>query len=488
MGGVCSTGIISQLNNLKRQVYPSNVESGDDGSVPKGKIFVALYDYEGRSLNELSFSAQETFDILDRSDDNWWKVQSRKTKEEGFIPIEYIADDYSLTSKPWYFGKYKRREAESALVLSQNSKGSFLIRDSESGAGLYSLSVRVEKTVKHFRIKKDEDNKFSVTENKFSSLDALVGYYKKNKISSTVKLYKPCARIEEPCTKDLAYCTIENWEVDRSIIELKKQIGEGNFGEVWDGTWNGRVRVAVKTLKPNSMQPEEFLEEAKIMKNLCHKNLIKLLAVCTQEEPMYIISEFMKKGSLDVYLKKRKGTPNQVKFHVQINIAAQVASGMAHIEMNKYIHRDLAARNVLVGENNIVKVADFGLSRLVDEDIYMSTGSMFPVKWTAPEGLTHREFSIKSDVWAYGILLYEILTHGGIPYPELFNEQVLSKLQTGYRLPIPPGCKDKRLYDIMLDTWKVNPMERPTFEILQEKLDLYFKIEGSEYLDPKKCN
>ena len=163
------------------------------------------------------------------------------------------------------------------------------------------------------------------------------------------------------------------------------------------------------------MDPKDFLAEAQIMKKLRHTKLIQLYAVCTAEEPIYIITELMKNGSLLEFL---QGKGRNLKLPQLIDMSAQIASGMAYLESQNYIHRDLAARNVLVGENNIVKIADFGLARIIKEDEYEArVGARFPIKWTAPEAANYSKFSIKSDVWSFGILLTELITYGRIPYP-----------------------------------------------------------------------
>ena len=163
------------------------------------------------------------------------------------------------------------------------------------------------------------------------------------------------------------------------------------------------------------MDAKDFLAEAQIMKKLRHPKLIQLYAVCTHEEPIYIITELMKNGSLLQFLQDKGKT---MKLPQLIDMAAQVASGMAFLEKQNYIHRDLAARNVLVGDNNIVKIADFGLARIIKEDEYEArVGARFPIKWTAPEAANYSKFSIKSDVWSFGILLTELVTYGRIPYP-----------------------------------------------------------------------
>jgi fyn-related kinase len=233
---------------------------------------------------------------------------------------------------------------------------------------------------------------------------------------------------------------------------LAKKLGSGQFGDVWEGIWNGSTPVAVKTLKPGSMSSEDFLKEAAIMKKLRHPKLIQLYAVCTDDEPIYIVTELMKHGSLLDYLHD-KG--RALRLPQLVDMAAQVAAGMAYLESQSYVHRDLAARNVLVGENNICKVGDFGLARILErEDEYTAKeGAKFPIKWTAPEAALMSRFSVKSDVWSYGILLAELVTYGRIPYPGMTNAEVLQQVERGYRMPSPPGTPEA-LYQIMLDCWK----------------------------------
>ena len=151
-------------------------------------------------------------------------------------------------------------------------------------------------------------------------------------------------------------------------------------------------------------------------------------------------------------------------------MASQVAGGMAYLERCRYIHRDLAARNVLVGENLLCKVANFEMAQIIDEALRQVK---FAPKWTAPEAALNKKFSIKSDVWSFGIVLYEIITYGRIPYPGMTNAQVLEQVKNGYRMPRPPGCPDK-LYKIMLNCWQEEPESRPTFETLQWQLQDYF--------------
>lgn len=233
------------------------------------------------------------------------------------------------------------------------------------------------------------------------------------------------------------------------------------------------------------MDPNDFLAEAQIMKKMHHPKLIQLYAVCTKEEPIFIVTELMKNGSLLDFLQNKGRHLNLTQL---IDIATQVASGMAYLESQHFIHRDLAARNVLVGEGYSVKIADFGLARIIKEEEYEArAGVRFPIKWTAPEAINYAKFSSKSDVWSFGILLTEIITYGRSPYPGMTNAEVLHKLDCNYRMPPPPNCPPA-LYEIMLETWHKDPMRRPGFETLQWKLEEFFVTPASEYREVSSIN
>ncbi|XP_044744517.1 tyrosine-protein kinase Src42A isoform X2 [Coccinella septempunctata] len=446
---------------------------------PSPKIFVALYDYDARTDEDLGFRKGEHLEILNDTQGDWWLARSKKTRQEGYIPSNYVAKLKSIEAEPWYFRKIKRIEAEKKLLLPENEHGAFLIRDSESRHNDYSLSVRDGDTVKHYRIRQlDEGGFFIARRTTFRTLQELVDHYSNDADGLCVNLCKPCVQIEKPQPEGLSHRTRDQWEIERSSLKFVRKLGHGQFGEVWEGMWNNTTPVAIKTLKPGTMDPKDFLAEAQIMKKLRHPKLIQLYAVCTVEEPIYIITELMRNGSLLEYI---QGKGKTLKLPQLIDMAAQIAAGMAYLESQNYIHRDLAARNVLVADTTVVKIADFGLARLIKEDEYEArVGARFPIKWTAPEAANYSKFSIKSDVWSFGILLTELVTYGRIPYPGMTNAEVLHQVEHGYRMPAP-ACCPPALYDIMLECWNKDPMKRPTFETLQWKLEDFFTMDGSEY-------
>ncbi|KAF7642870.1 hypothetical protein LDENG_00249310 [Lucifuga dentata] len=227
------------------------------------------------------------------------------------------------------------------------------------------------------------------------------------------------------------------------------------------------------------MSAEAFMEEANVMKTLQHNRLVRLYAVVTKTQPIYIITEFMANGSLLDFLKS--DASSKLQLPKLIDFSAQIAEGMAYIEKKNYIHRDLRAANVLVSESLLCKIADFGLARVIEDDEYSAReGAKFPIKWTAPEAINYGSFTIKSDMWSFGVLLYEIITYGKIPYPGMTKGEVMSCVQRGYRMPQPSNCPAE-LYDIMMSCWKNKPEDRPTFDYMQSVLDDFYTATEGQY-------
>ncbi|RLV98845.1 hypothetical protein DV515_00010455 [Chloebia gouldiae] len=442
-------------------------------------VVLALYDYEAMNAGDLSFQKGERMKVLEKSGE-WWQARSLVTGHEGFIPSNYVAQENSLETEEWFFKDISRKDAERQLLGPGNMIGSFMIRDSETTKGSYSLSVRDGDelrggAVKHYKIRTLDSGGFYISpRNNFNTLQDLVQHYKDQSDGLCQKLTHPCRvpKPEKPWEKDA-------WEIPRESLSLERKLGAGQFGEVWMATYNKHTKVAVKTMKPGSMSVEAFLEEANLMKTLQHDKLVKLHAVVTREEPIFIITEFMEKGSLLDFLKSDQG--NKLLLPKLIDFSAQIAEGMAFIEKRNYIHRDLRAANILVSAALVCKIADFGLARVIEDTEYTAReGAKFPIKWTAPEAINYGSFTIKSDVWSFGILLTEIITYGRIPYPGMSSVEVIRALERGYRMPRTDNCPEE-LYDIMMRCWKIKPEDRPTFEYIQSILEDFFTATESQY-------
>nr|XP_008268689.1 fibroblast growth factor receptor 2 isoform X12 [Oryctolagus cuniculus] len=298
------------------------------------------------------------------------------------------------------------------------------------------------------------------------------------------------------------------WEFPRDKLTLGKPLGEGCFGQVVMAEAVGidkdkpkeAVTVAVKMLKDDATEKDlsDLVSEMEMMKMIGkHKNIINLLGACTQDGPLYVLVEYASKGNLREYLRARRPPgmeysydinrvpEEQMTFKDLVSCTYQLARGMEYLASQKCIHRDLAARNVLVTENNVMKIADFGLARDINNiDYYKkTTNGRLPVKWMAPEALFDRVYTHQSDVWSFGVLMWEIFTLGGSPYPGIPVEELFKLLKEGHRMDKPANCTNE-LYMMMRDCWHAVPSQRPTFKQLVEDLDRILTLTtNEEYLD-----
>ena len=429
-----------------------------------GYLYVGKYDYDRRADDDLGFKKGDLMYILHTNDEDWWMAHSKETGKEGFIPSNYVAKWKTLEAEEWFFGSIRRVEAERLLRLPPNQYGSFLVRESDTCTGDYNLTVMDREILRSYRIKKLDNGTFFVTRQvTFDTIHDLIHYYEQQADGLCCVLRHTCLSREKPQTAGLSKKANMECELNRDQIRLVGKLGAGTHGEVWEGLWNATTAVAIKTLKPGTSPPTE---EIRHLLKLRHPKLVQVYGACTKEEPVYIVMELMKQGSLLEYL---KGEGRSLKLPELIDMAAQVAAGMAYLEEQNCTHCNLAARNILIGGHNICKVADFGMARITGEE-HMGEHS---IKWTAPEALLHKRFTIKSDVWSMGVVLSEIITIGCTPYPRMTNAQLLEDIQLGYRMPRPMGCPDK-LYDMMLDCWREEPSGRPTFVTLQWQLEEFF--------------
>uniref|UniRef100_UPI00398F69A1 tyrosine-protein kinase Src42A-like n=1 Tax=Pristiophorus japonicus TaxID=55135 RepID=UPI00398F69A1 len=441
------------------------------------EIYIVQFDYMARTHEELSVRKGEHLEILSKEGD-WWLAQkvskgSRKSYKykkycSGFVPVELLAKGKSLEGEPWYCGKMSRFETENHLLSSSQKVGLFLVRKSETLQDSYVLSTNVGGSVVHYVILEKENGRLHITgDPDFATIHELVEHYKHNVIYCGIKLNRSSKK-KKPTLRHLSYNTVDKWERPKEEFTLVKCIGSGNYGEVWKATWNDNVPVAIKMLKADTTDSSNFLKEAQIMKNFQHQNLIPLYAVCTRKQPLFIVTELMKHGDLLKYLRRFEGCFTIAQL---IDMAVQVAAGMSYLESKHYIHLDLAARNILVGNNIICKISDFGLAKLLKGvTVAEIPNSQFPIKWTAPEVAITNQVSMKSDVWSFGIVLFEITTYGKVPYPGMSNRMALLEVVQGYRMPCPHGCPQP-IYNIMRECWNEVPSQRPLFSTLKLQLE-----------------
>uniref|UniRef100_A0A6Q2XCS0 Ephrin type-B receptor 3 n=1 Tax=Esox lucius TaxID=8010 RepID=A0A6Q2XCS0_ESOLU len=267
-------------------------------------------------------------------------------------------------------------------------------------------------------------------------------------------------------------------EIDISCVKIEEVIGAGEFGEVCRGRLKlpGRreIIVAIKTLKVGytDRQRRDFLSEASIMGQFDHPNIIRLEGVVTKSRPVMIVTEFMENGALDSFLRLNDGQFTVIQL---VGMLRGIAAGMKYLSDMNYVHRDLAARNILVNSNLVCKVSDFGLSRFLEDDAtdptYTSSlGGKIPIRWTAPEAIAYRKFTSASDVWSYGIVMWEVMSYGERPYWDMSNQDVINAVEQDYRLPPPMDCPTA-LHQLMLDCWVKERNLRPKFSQIVATLD-----------------
>ncbi|KAH1006697.1 hypothetical protein HUJ05_007405 [Dendroctonus ponderosae] len=276
---------------------------------------------------------------------------------------------------------------------------------------------------------------------------------------------------------DYSVPAVRDYELNRDHIELGIILGKGQFGDVHKGTVMTKegttIPVAIKTCKSDAdaSTTDKFLEEAYIMQKFDHPHIIKLMGICS-DSPVWIVMELAKLGELRAYLQSNR---TLLELETLLTFAFQLSTALSYLESKKYVHRDIAARNVLVSSETSVKLADFGLSRWMgqEQSYYRASKGKLPIKWMSPESINFRRFTTASDVWMFGVCIWEILMLGVKPFQGVKNNDVIGKIENGERLPLPENCPP-RLYSLMSQCWSYEPSKRPSFkdikEILQEIL------------------
>uniref|UniRef100_A0A452ER97 Ephrin type-A receptor 2 n=1 Tax=Capra hircus TaxID=9925 RepID=A0A452ER97_CAPHI len=295
-----------------------------------------------------------------------------------------------------------------------------------------------------------------------------------------LKTYVDPHTYEDPNQAVLKFTT----EIHPSCVTRQKVIGAGEFGEVYKGTLKAsgkkEVPVAIKTLKAGYTEKQrvDFLSEASIMGQFSHHNIIRLEGVVSKYKPLMIITEYMENGALDKFLREKDGEFSVLQL---VGMLRGVAAGMKYLANMSYVHRDLAARNILVNSNLVCKVSDFGLSRVLEDDpeaTYTTSGGKIPIRWTAPEAISYRKFTSASDVWSYGIVMWEVMTYGERPYWELSNHEVMKAISDGFRLPAPMDCPSA-IYQLMAQCWQQERSRRPKFADIVSILDKLIRAPDS---------
>ncbi|CAL2029471.1 unnamed protein product [Caenorhabditis brenneri] len=489
-GASCSPRPVSKSQSTSGSVQCIH-ESPDD------KLLVVENRFIAQTPGELSVEEGDLLYLISKSNSQWWYVSNKSRQFKGFVPKSHVV--LAEVREPWFAGNISSIVAEQRVMQPGLPIGTFLIRENIK-AGTFVLVVRSsnhESPRAYIIHRRPNSDQFDIRDRhdqiviSFGSLQQLVNHFSCEKVPGEVQICTKLTKAAPPLAEPTEYVTMRKWQVNRSEVKRVQDIGEGQFGEVYLAKWRG-VDVAVKSLKPNHTEQlanSQFLEEAKTLTKLSHQNVICLLAVCATDKPFLIITEYMQNGSLLSWLQKlaKKLAPiplmseetDMKNVLIGASISAQVASGMDYLSANQIVHRDLAARNVLVGEVSsngipLVKVADFGLARKIDTgtpNYIMKTDNLLPWKWMAPESFDEQIFNTKTDVWSYGILLWEIGTLGKTPYRGWDSEGTLEHLARGYVLPKPELVPDYVYEDAFKMCVHLDPRKRPTFDRLFKYFD-----------------
>ncbi|OQV16457.1 Tyrosine-protein kinase Src42A [Hypsibius exemplaris] len=434
-------------------------------------FYVALSDHIAKPDDGfLTVKAGNQLAVLnDRIESEWWFARLKGSRKIGKILSRSVRKLPRNDAETWYYGQISRSDAEQKLLHPSNLPGAFLVREvnrAESRREL-CLSVRLAAEVKHHPIDQLDDGHYFLVDQTGPAAATL---------AEMIEQYRACGNdlsvhLKEPCTRtEIAAAAIDHWEIAGDSVKTQRKLFTGQVSEVSRGTWNKNTLVAIKTSRSGMSSPDALLPEAAIIKKLNHPNVVQLYGVCTLNQPAAIIMELILEGSLFDFLGT---TLHKLQASELIIMAAQIASGMAYLENLNWAHLNLMARNILVAPVRVCKISDFGNSCPIrpGEEVTRSSVLKVPVRWSPPEA-QHGRFSLKSDVWSFGVVLFELFTHGQPPYvdiPSANNGEVWKWIQAGNRLARPADCP-VMLYELMLVCWNENAVRRPTFKSLYHQL------------------
>lgn len=355
----------------------------------------------------------------------------------------------------------------------------------ESESDKFILSLRDVSSIKHYKMDLSDnkyrlllDNERVIDNISFMTLEELVEYYCDESRSLPILLRSPCHKnaVKPPLTLGLSRDISKGKILSMNQFRLKAKLRGGDYGDIWEGNMNGNTPVAIEVFHSQVISSiSKLVKATEVMTQLQHPHLIHVYGM--GKNPLFIVTELVKGRDLRDHLCIRKYEGNPLAVSECVDISAQIASGMAYLEQHNFPHCSLCSQSVYIIEGletaPVCKISDHGLLLASSyEDFFGCTIRPHPY-WTAPEAITHNLFNIKSDVWSYGIILYQIMSGGRSPYPGIHNSQFLKQVLEGYRMSCPNNCP-QALYEIMLECWKESPDDRPTFEYLEYKMEKYY--------------
>lgn len=362
--------------------------------------------------------------------------------------MDSVSTTRTLADEEWFHGVLPREE----VVRLLKHEGDFLVRQTTRNDECQTVLSVSWGGHKHFIVQTTAEGQYRFEGPAFPTISALIAYQYNNGQPVTSR---SGAILRHPIPR-------ERWELNNDDIVLQDKIGRGNFGDVYKAQLKpGRQEVAVKTCRVQLPEDHKrkFLQEGRILKQYDHPNIVRLIGIAVQKQPIMIVMELVPGGSLLVFLRNHAAILSEKQL---VAMCRDVAGGMRYLESKNCIHRDLAARNCLVGHENIVKISDFGMSREEEEYIVSDGMKQIPIKWTAPEALNFGKYTSLCDVWSYGILCWEVFSRGGTPYAGFSNTKAREKIDAGYRMPSPDGTPED-MYRLMLRCWETDPQRRPHF-------------------------